>query len=55
MAEQVRTIVIDSEENDDWMKTLPGYQDEVRIHEELARKYAQRNKKKVVKVSKKKQ
>jgi len=34
------TIVIDSEENDDWMKSLPGYQDEVAIHEALAKKYA---------------
>ena len=34
------TIVIDSEENDDWMKSLPGYQDEVKIHEQLAKKYA---------------
>lgn len=26
-------------ENDDWMKSLPGYQGEVAIHDELARKY----------------
>ena len=26
-------IVINTEENDDWMKSLPGYQDEVEITE----------------------
>ncbi len=41
------TIVIDSEQNDDWMKSLPGYQDEVAIHEALAVKYAAEGKKKV--------
>ena len=30
------TIVIDSEEVDDWMKSLPGYKDEVKLHEQLA-------------------
>jgi len=29
----VGTITIDSEENDDWMKSLPGYADEVEIVE----------------------
>jgi hypothetical protein len=28
-------IVIEDEKNDDWMKSLPGYQDEVKIHESL--------------------
>lgn len=37
-----QTIVIDSEKNDDWMKSLPGYKDEVKIHEELAKKHAAR-------------
>jgi hypothetical protein len=32
------TIIIDSEEIDDWMKSLPGYEDEIKIHEELANK-----------------
>lgn len=32
------TITIDSEENDDWIKSLPGHQDEVAIHEQLAQK-----------------
>lgn len=31
-------IYNDTVENDDWMKTLPGYKDEVRLHEELAEK-----------------
>ena len=35
-----KPIIIDTEENDDWMKTLPGYQDELEIHAELAAKYA---------------
>ena len=29
-------VIADSELNDDWMKTLPGYDDEVEIHEEIA-------------------
>ena len=32
------TITIQSEEEDDWMKSLPGYKDEVKLHEELAAK-----------------
>ncbi len=32
-------IVIDDEKNDDWMKSLPGYQNEVALHDELAKKY----------------
>ena len=32
------TIIIQSEEEDDWMKSLPGYEDEVKLHEELAEK-----------------
>jgi hypothetical protein len=31
-------IVIETEEEDDWMKSLPGYEDEVKIHERLGRK-----------------
>ena len=31
-------IIIQSEEEDDWMKSLPGYEDEVKLHEELAAK-----------------
>ena len=38
--EATETIVIDSEENDDWMKSLPGYQDEAKIHEDLAKKHS---------------
>ena len=34
----IHPIVIDSVENDDWMKSLPGYKDEVRLHQELATK-----------------
>jgi hypothetical protein len=30
----------DTIENDDWMKTLPGYANELAIHDELARKHA---------------
>jgi len=47
MAQSVGTIVIDTVENDDWMKTLPGYQDEVKIHEELAAKLGGKKKPKV--------
>ncbi len=32
------SITIQSEEEDDWMKSLPGYEDEVKLHEELAAK-----------------
>ena len=32
------TITIQSEEEDDWMKSLSGYKDEVKLHEELAKK-----------------
>ena len=48
---QPPTIVIDSVENDDWMKSLPGYKDEVRLHRELAAKLKRkgRNGKVVVK------
>ena len=38
--EDLPVITIDSVENDDWMKSLPGYKNEVAIHEELAKKYA---------------
>jgi hypothetical protein len=31
-------------ENDDWMKTLPGYKDEKKIHEELAKKNKKKKK-----------
>lgn len=31
-----KTVVIDNELNDDWMKSLPGYKDEIRLHEKLA-------------------
>ena len=34
------TITIDTEENDDWMKSLPGYKNERKIHEQLAKKYS---------------
>ena len=36
--EKIPTIVIDSEKNDDWMKALPTYKAEKRIHEKLAKK-----------------
>ena len=36
--EQIKTIVIDSELNDDWMKILPGYQNELQIHEDISKK-----------------
>lgn len=29
----------DTDENADWIKSLPGYADELKIHEELAKKY----------------
>ena len=35
--EPVGTVVIDTVENDDWMKALPGYQNEVALHEQLAK------------------
>ena len=49
-----KPIVIrnDSERNDDWMKTLPGYKDEKKIHDDLAKKYA-KNKKPKGKITKK--
>lgn len=30
-------IVIDNEEDDDWMKSLPGYKDEINLHTRLAK------------------
>lgn len=33
------TLVIDTHENDDWMKSLPGYKQELVIHAELAKKH----------------
>jgi len=36
--EELETIANDTEENDDWMKTLSGYKDEVAIHEGLKKK-----------------
>lgn len=44
MPETVGKIIIDTVENDDWMKTLPGYQNEVAIHEELAAKLGKKKK-----------
>lgn len=41
MAQQ-KTITIDSEENDDWMKALPGYKNEIRLHDDLEKKHTQR-------------
>ena len=35
VANGLPTITIDNVENDDWMKTLPGYKDEARIIAEL--------------------
>lgn len=37
----VGTVVIDNERNDDWMKTLPGYRNEVELHEQLADEFAE--------------
>jgi len=38
-----RVVVYNNtEENDDWMKSLPGYKNEVKIHEELARKHGKK-------------
>lgn len=42
-------IVIDTEENDDWLKSFPSADEEIRIHEELAKKYAQEEQQKVQK------
>lgn len=39
------SITIDTDENDDWMKTLPGYKDEIAIHEELERQHKARQNK----------
>ena len=55
MAEKPKkVIVIDTVENDDWMKSLPGYKDEVAIHEKLAEKYAKDKKKATADSGKKK-
>lgn len=45
----VGTITIDNEYNDDWMKSLPGYQNEVEITES-----ALREEKPTIKITKKK-
>lgn len=46
----VATIVIDNELDDDWMKQLPGYRSEVEIHEELARKYAEKKARRTLRI-----
>jgi len=33
----VGTVTINSVENDDWMKSLPGYEDEIELHEALSK------------------
>lgn len=33
----------DTDQNADWIKHLPGYEDELKIHEELAEKYGRGN------------
>lgn len=38
-------IVIDNQEDDDWIKTGKGYKDEVAIHQQLAKQYAAKKKK----------
>lgn len=37
------TITIDSEENDDWIKSLPGHQDEIAIHDLVAQRLGENN------------
>lgn len=34
------TIVINNEANDDWMKSLPGYKDELQLQHDLATEHA---------------
>ena len=38
MSKPNKTITIDSEAADDWMKSLPGYKDEIKLSDELAAK-----------------
>jgi len=52
--EESEGIVIDNESSDDWMKSLPGYASEIAIHEELARKWAEKHKSDIITVVKKK-
>ena len=33
--EKLKVITINTEQNDDWMKTLPGYKDEISIIESV--------------------
>lgn len=49
----VDAITIEDEHNDDWMKTLPGYADEVAIHEQLAARLKSKKEKKVLRFKKK--
>lgn len=43
-----------TDENADWIKSLPGHKDEVAIHEALAKKYGKKAAKKPVPKGKKK-
>lgn len=36
------TLTINTEENDDWMKSLKGYQNELKIHDELRKKHSKK-------------
>ena len=45
-----RTLKNNTEYNDDWMKTLPGYQDEIAIHDELAKNAENGQKLKIFKI-----
>ena len=36
----------DTDENADWIKSLPGHKDELKIHEKLAKKYREPDEKK---------
>ena len=36
---RLKVNISDTDENADWIKHLPGHEDELKIHEELAKEY----------------
>ena len=42
MGKHKYTLTINSEENDDWMKALPGYKNEVKLIEQVGKDHAKK-------------
>jgi len=42
MGKHKYTLTINTEENDDWMKALPGYKNEVKLIEQVGKDHAKK-------------